>query len=90
MTEYKCPNCGGKIEVWGDIDATLKYQVKPSGELSERKITGELNGDSRYGIDCTNCDWKMHCQDDGSEIYSDLFESLDDSYAGLALSAKRI
>lgn len=70
MSNFKCPNCKGTLQVWVDLDATFTMKVKPDGTLYKREITNADQTDGRAGIECTACDWEADVND--FENYADV------------------
>lgn len=64
MTYPVCPECGGAIEAWADLDATLTCSVGKNGKLKAPVIENALQSDGRAGVDCSECGWQIHAQDD--------------------------
>lgn len=77
-----CPNCGGKLKAWADLDTQMNFDIGAKGALKLTEITNNLQSDGRAGIDCQKCDWKVHYQDlNGQETFFEkvIIKALDAS-----------
>lgn len=64
--QFCCPECGGQLKAWADLDAEVSWLVTPSGGLQKRVIRNTYQSDGRSGIECSQCDWEF----DGDESVS--------------------
>ncbi|HCL3557710.1 TPA: hypothetical protein N2A72_006531, partial [Pseudomonas aeruginosa] len=66
--KIECPECSSQLKVWIDIDADISFHVSRAGKLSKRAVQDNMQSDGRCGLQCLECDWKVHgmdCEDDG-------------------------
>ena len=77
---FKCPECGGDISVWADLDAKVTFKVSSKGKLVRRGIENVFQTDGRSGAECTVCDWEITHLDNISE-YPHLESLADEALA---------
>ena len=58
-SKYVCPECSSSIVAWADLDAQITFKVSKNGNLTNKKIENTFQSDSRCGVYCSECDWKL-------------------------------
>ena len=76
--EFKCPECGGDIKVWADIDAEASFKVSETGSLEGLIIKNVFQSDGRCGVECTECKWELNFVDEHPE-YPELEKLANDA-----------
>jgi transcription initiation factor IIE alpha subunit len=89
--EFKCPKCGSPVKAWADLDAQVTFTVTAAGKLTKPVITNSYQTDGRSGVDCTECDWRLHLCDmsEDSPFEALATSALEAQEAIEFLSAKR-
>jgi|GEM_PF-1810160 len=91
-TKFHCPQCGGKLKVWVDVNTSVEYSVSSNGTLSKRTVVTSSTGEPRYGINCNECDWGVYGDDDDAcenTGFMAAIEQAADKTAGIQFSVKR-
>ncbi len=60
---FECPECGSAIKAWADVDAQMSFVISKSGKLTKQIIQNNFQSDSRCGVECTECDWRLYSED---------------------------
>ncbi|HCA3439721.1 TPA: hypothetical protein MO340_004285 [Salmonella enterica subsp. salamae serovar 35:g,m,s,t:-] len=84
-----CPECGGHITIWFDMNTEIQYNVKPNGTLSKVIVASDDTGEARFGIKCQSCSWLIHGDDDAIDEYETLVQLASEKAEGVQLVAKR-
>lgn len=83
-----CPECGGAITIWFDMNIQIEYLVKKDGSLSKVVVVSEDNDDARFGVKCKSCGWSVHGHDDEIDLYETLIQSAAKKADDIELTAK--
>ncbi len=84
-----CPDCGGTIHVWFDLNTEVHYEIRSGGRLSRPVIITDNTGEERFGVRCRECGWQIHGQDDEIDHYEEIVSQGGERAEGLKLSIKR-
>lgn len=91
MNKYCCPNCGGTVSAWADLDACLRLTVGARGGLSSLSITNSHQSDGRAGVECTKCDWSLHADEAKKSVFEHVIVRTFEWQEGIeSLMARRI
>ncbi|KJC15026.1 hypothetical protein [Pseudomonas aeruginosa] len=84
--KIECPECSSLLKVWIDIDADISFHVSRTGKLSKREVQDNMQSDGRCGLQCLECDWKVHGQDCEDDAMLQVIEAADEKYRALRLT----
>ncbi len=84
-----CPECGGRITVWFDVNTEVQYTVRPGGGLSKPTVFTSDTGEGRFGIRCNCCSWSVHGDDDEIDKYEDIISLGGEKTEGIEFAIKR-
>lgn len=89
--DFKCPVCGSPVKAWADLDAQVTFTVTATGKLTRPVIQNSYQTDGRCGVDCSECDWRLHGSDmeEGSPFSALADSALEAQDSIQFLSAKR-
>lgn len=90
MTKCSCPDCGGKLKIWFDMNASIQFDVSATGRITKPTAVSSETGEERAGIKCSECDWEVHLSDADSGKWTDVFERAGEEALGFELVVKRI
>ncbi|MEL4252520.1 hypothetical protein AAEH72_16055 [Shewanella xiamenensis] len=90
MAKCLCPDCGGKLKIWFNMNASIEFDISATGSITKPNAISDENGEGRAGIKCSSCDWGIHLSDSGSDKWSDVFERAGEKVSEFELVAKRI
>lgn len=90
MAKYTCPDCGGKLKVWFDINASIEFDISATGRITKPTAESSDTGEERAGIKCRECEWEVHLSEAESDGFSEIFERAGAEASEFELIAKRI
>ncbi len=90
MAKCLCPDCGSKLKIWFDMNASIEFDISATGRITKPTAISDESGEERAGIKCSSCDWEIHLSDTYSDKWSDVFERAGEVASGFELVAKRI
>lgn len=87
--KIECPECGGLLKVWIEVDASLQFNVSATGKLSKRAIEDNMQSDGRCGLKCQECSWEIFGNDVEDDTLLEVIQTADQQWQGLQLAVVR-